>query len=325
MSVFLIPKGICKRMMDAISSFWWGDDENSKKMHWHAWWKLCYPKCDGGMGFRDFHSFNLAMLAKQVWRLATDQGSLCATVLRAKYYPHGDVLKAGPKAGSSFTWQSIVAGIATFKHGHIWRVGTGDKINIYTDPWIPSSWNRMVISPRGNAVFSKVSDLISPVTGTWDIELLETLFLPVDVQRILEIPLNNHGFDDFIAWHYNKNGKYTVRSGYHLQWKHAFGSRAGQLALPGSSATNPVWKVLWKLKIPSKCKIFVWRALHGIVPLRSILVNRHIGQSGECPVCHLGPEDVRHLLFQCATARELWRELGILNVINEAINIDLSG
>jgi hypothetical protein len=257
MSVFLIPKRICKRMMDAISSFWWGDDENSNKMHWHAWWKLCYPKCDGGMGFRDFHSFNLAMLAKQVWRLATDQGSLCATVLRAKYYSHGDVLKASPKAGSSFTWQSIVAGIATFKRGHIWRVGTGDKINIYTDPWIASSWNRMVISPCGNAVYSKVSDLISPITGAWDVKLLETLFLPVDVQRILEIPLNNQGFDDFIAWHYNKNGKYSVRSGYHLQWKHAFGSRAGQLALPGSSATNPVSKVLWQLKIPSTCKIFV--------------------------------------------------------------------
>jgi hypothetical protein len=61
MSVFLIPKGVCKRMMDAISRFWWGDDENSNKMHWLAWWKLCYPKKEEGIGFRDFHSFNLAM------------------------------------------------------------------------------------------------------------------------------------------------------------------------------------------------------------------------------------------------------------------------
>jgi hypothetical protein len=29
MSVFQIPKGVCKRMMDAISRFWWGDDANS--------------------------------------------------------------------------------------------------------------------------------------------------------------------------------------------------------------------------------------------------------------------------------------------------------
>jgi hypothetical protein len=274
------------------------------------------------MGFRDFHSFNLAMLAKQVWRLATDQESLCAAVLRAKYYPHGDILKAGPKSGSSFTWQSIVSGIATFKRGYIWRVGNGEKINIYTDPWIPSSWNRMILSPRGNGLYSKVSELINPVMGTWDIELLNSLFSVVDVQRILEIPLNNQGFDDFIAWHYNKNGRYSVRSGYHIQWKHTFGARQGQLALPGSSAINPVWKELWRLKIPSKCKIFLWRALHAIIPLKSILVNRHIGTSGQCPICQQAPEDLIHLLFQCEMVRDLWNSLGITEVIEQAVTID---
>jgi hypothetical protein len=105
MSVFQIPIGVCKKMTDAITQFWWGDDENTKKMHWFAWWKLCYPKDEGGMGFRDFHSFNLAMLAKQVWRLIDEPDSLCARVLRSKYYPNGDILKAGSKNGSSFTWQ----------------------------------------------------------------------------------------------------------------------------------------------------------------------------------------------------------------------------
>jgi hypothetical protein len=33
MSVFQIPIGVCKKMTDAIAQFWWGDDENSKKMH----------------------------------------------------------------------------------------------------------------------------------------------------------------------------------------------------------------------------------------------------------------------------------------------------
>jgi hypothetical protein len=59
MSVFQIPKGICKGMTDATAKFWWGDYENDKKMHWLAWWKMCYPKCEGGMGFRDFHSLNM--------------------------------------------------------------------------------------------------------------------------------------------------------------------------------------------------------------------------------------------------------------------------
>lgn len=100
-------------------------------MHWWAWWRMCIPKKDEGIGFRDLHAFNLAMLAKQSWRLISNPDTLCARVLRAKYYPDGNLLKAGNKKGSSFTWQSIVAGLHTFIRGHIWRVGTGSNINIW--------------------------------------------------------------------------------------------------------------------------------------------------------------------------------------------------
>ena len=61
------------------------------------------PKDKGGMGFRDLQSFNLAMLAKQVWRLLCDLDSLCARVLRARCYPDGKLLNAKVKSGSSYT------------------------------------------------------------------------------------------------------------------------------------------------------------------------------------------------------------------------------
>jgi hypothetical protein len=263
MSVFQIPIGVCKRMMDAISQFWWGDDDSGKKMHWMAWWKLCYPKKEGGMGFRDFHSFNLAMLAKQVWRLINTPDSLCARVLRSKYYSDGDILKAGPKSGSSFTWQSILAGMATLKRGYIWRVGNGEKINIYNDPWIPSSPDRKIISPRGEGNAILVSELTTKY-GAWNEEKLIELFNMVDVNRIMEIPLNNHGFDDFIAWNFSTNGQVLpptvasqIWSGYHLQWRHKFGPSASQLAIPGLAVSNPVWQIIWKLKVLKKVKIFI--------------------------------------------------------------------
>jgi hypothetical protein len=57
----------------------------------------------------------------------------------------------------------------------------------------------------------------------------------VDVHRVVQIPLHNRGFEDFIASSFTKHGRYSVRSGYHVQWRHQFGASAGQLALPRSS------------------------------------------------------------------------------------------
>jgi hypothetical protein len=217
------------------------------------------------------------MLAKQVWRLINTPDSLCARVLRSKYYSDGDILKAGPKSGSSFTWQSILAGMATLKRGYTWRVGNGEKINIYNDPWIPSSPDRKIISPRGEGNAILVSELTTKY-GAWNEEKLIELFNMVDVNRIMEIPLNNHGFDDFIAWNFSTNGQVLpptvasqIWSGYHLQWRHKFGPSASQLAIPGLAVSNPVWQIIWKLKVPNKVKIFIWRAMHGIVPLKAIL------------------------------------------------------
>jgi hypothetical protein len=171
-------------------------------------------------------------------------------------------LKAGPKAGSSYIWQSIVAGLSTFKRGYIWRVGNGERINIWTDPWIPSSPIGDLYQ-MGGALLTKVSDLIDPITGQWDATLLSGLFNPVDTSRILQIPIHNQGFNDFVAWNLTPHGQSTVHSAYHVQWRHQFGASAGQFALPGRSATNPVWNNAWKLEVSSKVKIFIWRVLHG--------------------------------------------------------------
>ena len=65
--------------------------------------------------------------------------------------------------------------------------------------------------------------------------------------------------------------------------------------------------------------------MHGILPLKSILANRHIGDSGQCPLCDLHPEDVLHMVFNCQGAANIWRELGLYNHVTSAIQVDRSG
>ena len=86
-------------------------------------------------------------------------------------------------------------GLETFKLGYIWRIGSGEKVNIWNDPWVPSSANRRVITPRGHTILSRVNDLLDPISGNWDEDLIRAIFNPVDVRSILEIPLNFNTFE----------------------------------------------------------------------------------------------------------------------------------
>lgn len=91
MSVFKLPASTCDDLTHMVRNFWWGAEKGRRKTHWRAWEKLIRPKSHGGMGFREFRLFNQALLARQAWRILTHPDSLCSRVMKAKYFPNGNL------------------------------------------------------------------------------------------------------------------------------------------------------------------------------------------------------------------------------------------
>lgn len=176
MSCFDLTKGLCEDLNSMIGRLWWSQNGNENKIHWLAWEKLTLSKKQGGLEFRDLHLFNMAMLARQAWRLLVTPDSLCGRVLKAKYFPDGNILHYRPGKGISYTWRSILKGVELLNEGLIWRVGNGESINIWSDPWLSHDITRKVATPRGNSP-ARVSELIDPTTGSWDEALVRDLFL----------------------------------------------------------------------------------------------------------------------------------------------------
>jgi hypothetical protein len=130
MACFDLSKTLCDDISRLVCHYWWSQNDDTEKMHWVGWEKMKMSKDEGGLGFRDLYTFNLAMLAKQGWRLIQAPDSLCARVLRAKYFPDGNLLMARPETGMSYVWRSILKGIEVLKGGIIWGIGDGSKVRI---------------------------------------------------------------------------------------------------------------------------------------------------------------------------------------------------
>lgn len=93
MSLFLLLGSVCNIIAKQMNVFWWGQGSNDRGIRWMAWERLCVSKCGGGLGVRNLRNFNTAMLAKQGWRILTEENPLVSKILEARYFPKNILFK----------------------------------------------------------------------------------------------------------------------------------------------------------------------------------------------------------------------------------------
>jgi ribonuclease HI len=308
MSCFKLSPTVCGKLTSMVSNYWWGSSLDNHKIHWLRWEKLTRSKDQGGVGFRDFSLFNKAMLGKQGWRLMMRPDSLCARVLRGKYYHSSNFLSATKKKRSSATWKSILHGRGVLEKGLIYRIGPGD-INPWENNWIPGVGLLRPLIRLESATANRVSDLFIPGTRVWDMRQLRKNFLALDIVEILKIKPSMRSEHDVVAWAFEKSGTYSVRSAYKLLKDEQMASAMVSTGETCSSGNNRAWKAVWKMNVPPKVRVFWWRILHKSLPSKAELKRRHIAQEGFCEVCGDPEESIYHVVNSCTVARRFWEKV----------------
>jgi hypothetical protein len=255
--------------------------------------------------------FNQAMLGWQCWRLITELNSLCARVLKARYFPDCDVIDAPQPRSSSYTWRSIQFGMKLAKKGMRWGIGDGTRTNFLTDPWIPGLKPYMLRPMVPISQDQTVASLILEDAKAWDVDLVRSVFDEGTANMILQVPISRHGGADFISWPHARYCQYTVRSAYHLAREDRFAVQRSSSGQGSSSAALDdvnarLWKKLWANKAPGKMIITLWRFAHDCLPCGHQLLNHNIPAVAECVFCNQY-ETVKHALLFCQYAREVWQ------------------
>lgn len=207
MSCFLLPKEIIKKLQGAIAKFWWSTKANNRGLLWIAWEKICKPYDKGGLGFRDLSDFNLALLAKQLWRLLQHPTSLLARVLKSRYYRHTNLMEVKTSNSPSFGWKNIMAAQDLLHAGLRKRIGSGYNTRVWSESWIS------VIPPRPPKDNGRhrdhdmfVNSLIDQTSKTWRVERLQYLFDPGDIPLIRSLRPSHNFSDDGFCWIYTRSG-----------------------------------------------------------------------------------------------------------------------
>ncbi|CAL2278874.1 unnamed protein product [Prunus armeniaca] len=152
---------------------------------------------------------------------------------------------------------------------------------------------------RGLEQTVMVSDFLT-ASGSWNLSLLEQHFSLDDRDVIAGIPLGSVSQrGDSRYWFFSKNEKYRVAV---RQCDEDFGVGGSD-----QRAQEGFWMRIWKLAVPNKIKMLLWRACMYILPTAVNLVKRRVLTSLVCARCGNYSEDAYHALWSCKSSKKFWK------------------
>ncbi|KAL2902110.1 hypothetical protein RDABS01_027192 [Bienertia sinuspersici] len=263
--IYLVPKQVTKRITSTMLRFFWSTSENKKPIYAVKRETLEKHKNCGGLGLRNVETLNKAMLCKQAWRLNSRPNLLAAKVINARYgenWLHNATRNHFPKK-TTWAMRGILKSVADLKKGFRKEVGDGRKTSIEHDIWVGENKIKTKESPQNqNKPF-------------WRMECFKIWqwFDKQTKMKILTTYIPHQQAEDKLVWKFTNSWEVTTKTAY---WQEANQVDSGE---------DKFWKVLWKLNVFPKWKIFIWKLMHKALPTMHLLVKKGIQADKYCQFC----------------------------------------
>ncbi|MFB5604543.1 MAG: hypothetical protein ACE5RK_09090, partial [Candidatus Nitrosomaritimum aestuariumsis] len=309
LSFFEVPRGVLERIEYFRSRFFWQHDDHKKKYRLAKWDVLCQPRDQGGMGIMNIDTQNKCLLSKWWYKLLHEQG-IWQDLLRRKYM-HGKAIgQVQRKQGDSQFWTGLMKVKDLFLRFGTFQLNNGANIRFWEDIWTGNSPLKQQY-PHLYRIARHKHDTVASVFRSVPLNISFRRSLTGDnlqswydlVSKIAHERLNER--EDVFRWGLNQNGIFKVRTMYNAM------------------TTGSIWsnRLLWKLKLPLKIKIFLWYLNKCVTLIKDNLVRRNWTGSTSCAFCNR-EETIQHLFFECHYAKFLWRALQITFGIHSPTSIN---
>lgn len=263
------------RLQKLCNSFLW-DNQESRRIHWTSWEKLCLPIQEGGLGFRSLYDMELAFATKIWWKLRQNDSPSHHRLRSCTKNILGTFIHLWLRIEE---WRKRLLSIRSIAKENIrYCIGEG-LVEFWHSRWLLDK-PLLRYSLMSNSYHCYVAEFISH--HDWNSQLPH-LYLTNNVVSIILQTKIQPSAKDVLVWLPSSNGLFTISLAWELIRKRRIFSTVGQ--------------GLWSLLLPLKISYSGWRLI-----LEFSQLDNKIQQRGIPLVSRLGVARRRRslcLIFFC--------------------------
>lgn len=289
-----LPKSILKKIQSILAHFLWGASVNGPCQFKVAWKDCCYPKLEGGLGFKDLISWNKSAVLFQVWRIVTRADSLWICWLFSSPLRNKPFWTMKIPSQCSWCLRKIFKARDCAMQYILYDVGVNSDVLMWHDPWL----NRKPIILQLDAGFISImesTDLacVGEFLNGREWELGYSNHVDAIELRHLcaRKPVCSR---DTIMWDSLGNSRVTIAN----IWG----------AIRATTAAPPWIHVVWHPFSVPKFSILLWLVLKQRLLTKDRMVRFGINTISSCVLCLRDNETHSHLFWECTYTKFILRD-----------------